>query len=195
MLAVVGCLVLFTDGLALRGLFKGDRFVAGAVGLLVASILVFTAWPVRHDAEPDVHAARRPGRRRRRMADRLFDRKIWGLACVAGPRELRRVLEHAGAGDLARPRAATMLGLCFALIVTRTAIPGQRALRLLTVLPIITPPFVIGLGLILIFGRSGVVNQIGGGGVRRAARPLDLRLRRRAGWRRSSPSRRPPSWC
>jgi iron(III) transport system permease protein len=29
----------------------------------------------------------------------------------------------------------------------------------LSVLPIITPPFVIGLGLILIFGRSGLVNQ------------------------------------
>ena len=27
-------------------------------------------------------------------------------------------------------------------------------------LPIITPPFVIGLGLILIFGRSGLVNQL-----------------------------------
>ena len=26
-------------------------------------------------------------------------------------------------------------------------------------LPIITPPFVIGLGLILLFGRSGLVNQ------------------------------------
>ncbi len=33
-------------------------------------------------------------------------------------------------------------------------------LRTLSVLPIITPPFVIGLGLILIFGRSGVINQL-----------------------------------
>ena len=30
---------------------------------------------------------------------------------------------------------------------------------MLSVLPIITPPFVIGLGLILLFGRSGLVNQ------------------------------------
>ena len=30
---------------------------------------------------------------------------------------------------------------------------------MLTVLPIITPPFVIGLALILVFGRSGLVNQ------------------------------------
>ena len=31
---------------------------------------------------------------------------------------------------------------------------------MLSVLPIITPPFVIGLGLILLFGRSGLVNQM-----------------------------------
>jgi hypothetical protein len=45
-MAFIGLVVLFTDGLALRGLFKGDRFVSGAVGVLVASILLFTAWPV-----------------------------------------------------------------------------------------------------------------------------------------------------
>jgi iron(III) transport system permease protein len=29
----------------------------------------------------------------------------------------------------------------------------------MALLPIITPPFVVGLGLILLFGRAGVVNQ------------------------------------
>src|SRR6185295_72206 len=53
----------------------------------------------------------------------------------------------------------TALGLAFALVVTRTGFKAKRLLRVLTVLPIITPPFVIGLGLILIFGRSGLVNQ------------------------------------
>jgi len=55
--------------------------------------------------------------------------------------------------------ATTALGLAFALVVTRTRFAAKRLLRLLTVLPIITPPFVIGLSLILIFGRSGVINQ------------------------------------
>src|SRR3546814_1278959 len=35
----------------------------------------------------------------------------------------------------------------------------KRALRVLTVLPIITPPFVIGLAVILLFGRPGAVTQ------------------------------------
>ena len=34
-----------------------------------------------------------------------------------------------------------------------------RPLNLLALLPIITPPFVVGLGLILLFGRAGLVNQ------------------------------------
>jgi iron(III) transport system permease protein len=157
-MAFIGCLVMLTDGLALRGLFKGDRFVAGAVGVLVASIVIFTAWPVltmlsqmfTPRGELGVGAA---------MADRLFDRKIWGLSCLAGPVNCG-VFWNTLALATSTATAATILGLCFALIVTRTAFPAKRALRLLTVLPIITPPFVIGLGLILIFGRSGVVNQV-----------------------------------
>ncbi len=147
--AVLGFLFLFTEGLARRGLFRGDRFTAGAVGLLALCILLFTAWPVGtmlaqvttpRDGVPALDA----------FWLRLADRKVWGAGGVFWNTV---VLASASA------TAATLLGLCFALLVTRTALPGRRALRLLTVLPIITPPFVIGLGLILIFGRSGLVNQ------------------------------------
>ena len=157
-MAFIGCLVLLTDGLALRGFFKGDRFVAGSVGLLVASIAIFTAWPVlgmlgqMFTPRGDLSATQALG-------ERLFDRKIWGLGCVAG-RVNCGVFWNTLVLAICTATAATMLGLCFALIVTRTAFPAKRAVRLLTVLPIITPPFVIGLGLILIFGRSGVVNQL-----------------------------------
>ena len=51
----------------------------------------------------------------------------------------------------------TILGLVFALVVTRSGFRYKRLLRTLTVLPIITPPFVIGLALILLFGLSGSV--------------------------------------
>lgn len=157
-LAFLGCLILFTDGLALRGLFKGDRFVSGAVGFLFASILIFTAWPVLNvlgqiftpQGELDAVAA---------LGTRLFDQKIWGLGCVTTSVNCG-VFWNTLLLATSTASAATLLGLCFALIVTRARFPGRRAMRLLTVLPIITPPFVIGLGLILIFGRSGVVNQI-----------------------------------
>src|SRR5207237_10640372 len=45
-LAAIGALFLFTEGLALAGAFRGDAFVTGAVGLIVASIGLFTLWPM-----------------------------------------------------------------------------------------------------------------------------------------------------
>ena len=52
---------------------------------------------------------------------------------------------------LACGAGTTALGLAFALIVTRTGFAFKRTLRVLTVLPIIPPPFVIGLALMLLF--------------------------------------------
>jgi iron(III) transport system permease protein len=75
-----------------------------------------------------------------------------------GPRLLTSGL-RCGCLEHALPRrlvgvGTTALGLAFALIATRTNFPLKRAMRVLSVLPIITPPFVIGLALILLFGRS-----------------------------------------
>jgi iron(III) transport system permease protein len=54
---------------------------------------------------------------------------------------------------------STGLGLIFALVATRSGIRQAHLLRPLTVLPIITPPFVIGLAIILLFGLSGAVTS------------------------------------
>jgi iron(III) transport system permease protein len=54
----------------------------------------------------------------------------------------------------------TALGLAFALIATRTDFRYKKLLRVMSVLPIITPPFVIGLALILLFGRSGALSAV-----------------------------------
>src|SRR5207244_286058 len=46
------------------------------------------------------------------------------------------------------------------LIVARTELPWRRFVRVLSVLPMITPPFVVGLALIMLFGRAGAVNAV-----------------------------------
>ena len=46
-----------------------------------------------------------------------------------------------------------------ALIAERGGSAWRKPLQVLALLPIITPPFVVGLGLILLFGRAGLVNQ------------------------------------
>ena len=47
-----------------------------------------------------------------------------------------------------------------ALVAERGSRRMKTPVHLLSVLPIITPPFVVGLGLILLFGRAGIVNQV-----------------------------------
>jgi iron(III) transport system permease protein len=150
--------LMISDGLALKGYFKGDRFVSASVAVIVASIILFTAWPVLNILSYIV-SPRGNLTGAQAFADRLFDAKIWGLSCVTA-RVTCGVFWNTLVLAISTATAATALGLAFALIVTRTGFPLKKGMRLLTVLPIITPPFVIGLGLILIFGRSGVVNQM-----------------------------------
>ena len=150
-------LMMLMHGLALAGRFGGDRFVAGSVGVLVAAIILFTIWPVMTMLS-QAFAPPKGLSLADAFSQRFLAQKSWGLACLQGQGACG-VAWNTLALALATATTTTFLGLCFALIVTRTGFPLKKGLRLLTVLPIITPPFVIGLGLILIFGRSGIVNQ------------------------------------
>ena len=150
--------MILSLGLAGRGLFKGDAFVAGTVVAIAILIAVFTFFPVFRilvqaiqDNDGEFSLAALPAR--------LFTEKIWGLACIVGTTRCG-VAWNTLLLAMACAVGCTALGLAFALVVTRTQFRYKRFLRVLSVLPIITPPFVVGLGLILLFGRSGLVNQL-----------------------------------
>ncbi|HSH99885.1 MAG TPA: iron ABC transporter permease [Reyranella sp.] len=157
-LVLIALLSLLSIGLALRGAFGGDAFVAGAMTTVAASILLFTAWPILKiltQAFQDGDGIFMPAL----LIERLAAEKIWSLRCLAGGGRCG-VAWNTLFLALCCGAGTTALGLAFALIATRTGFRFKRTLRVLTVLPIITPPFVIGLALILVFGRSGVVNQL-----------------------------------
>ena len=150
--------MLFAIGMAERGAFKGDAFVAASVVSVALLVALFTFFPVvkilvsavqDNDGAVSLAAFWR----------RLSAEKIWGLGCVGGATRCG-VAWNTLLLALLCAFGSTALGLAFALIVTRTRFRYKKALRVLSVLPIITPPFVIGLGLILLFGRSGIVNQL-----------------------------------
>ena len=154
---LVALLSLLSIGLALRGNFGGDAFVAGTVTTVAASIVLFTAWPILRilvQAFQDGDGFLAPAL----LVERLATEKIWSLRCLSGGGRCgvawNTLFLALGCGA-----GTTALGLAFALIVTRTSFGFKKTLRVLTVLPIVTPPFVIGLALILVFGRSGLVNQ------------------------------------
>ena len=51
------------------------------------------------------------------------------------------------------------VALVLAYSVTRTDIPGKRFVSLMSLLPLISPPFLVSLAFILLFGRNGVITQ------------------------------------
>jgi iron(III) transport system permease protein len=150
-------LFLLTQGLAARGAIDGDGFVVGAIGLIIAMVAAFIFFPVSRI----LASALRDDLGVYSLAvffEKFTDKSIWGLDCISG------ALTCGAAWNslvLAVCTAAgtTLLGLAFALVATRTKFRAKKLLRVLTVLPIVTPPFVIGLAVILLFGRSGAVSN------------------------------------
>jgi iron(III) transport system permease protein len=157
-LVVASFAMLFALGLAGRGRFNGDGFVAASVVGVTLLLALFTFYPVVRiliSAAQDRDGAFVLSA----LPDRLFAEKLWGIGCIAGAARCGVVWNTLLLALLCAV-GCTALGLAFALIGTRTPFARRRLLRVLTILPIITPPFVIGLGLILIFGRSGLINHV-----------------------------------
>jgi iron(III) transport system permease protein len=156
-LYALACLMLLAYGLARLGVCKGDVFVVGAILLVVGLIALFVFYPVLcilSSAVRDNDGGFAPTL----FAEKLFSASIWSIDCVTAARACgvawNTVAEATLVGVL-----TTLLGLAFALVALRTRMPLKRLLRVLSILPIITPPFVIGLALILLFGRAGVVTM------------------------------------
>jgi iron(III) transport system permease protein len=155
---IVAGLMLFAVGLARRGGFRGDVFVAGSAVGCAALLLVFIVWPVSHTLA-GAFVSEDGGYSIGALAGRVGNERLWGVGCVLGA-------SHCGVAwntlvlALLTAFGTTVLGTMMALLAERGGTRLQRPLRVLALLPIITPPFVVGLGLILLFGRAGVVNQL-----------------------------------
>ncbi|MGX5719228.1 ABC transporter permease [Shinella zoogloeoides] len=156
-LSAITFVLMFSFGLAERGVMKGDAFVVSSISLLVFLVAVFVFYPIGSmfiGSVQDFDGSFNPDN----FIRNLQDPSIWSLNCVIGAGRCGvawRTLWLAIMTGL----GSTLLGLAFALVATRTQFPFKKGLRLLTILPIITPPFVIGLALTLLFGRAGVVTQ------------------------------------
>jgi iron(III) transport system permease protein len=55
--------------------------------------------------------------------------------------------------------AGTILGTLYAYVIARVDIPGKRVWHFLALLPTISPPVLMALGLILLYGRRGLVTH------------------------------------
>ncbi len=150
-------LFMITIGAAARGAVNGDVFVVSSIGFIIAIVGIFIFFPIiqmlagalrDNDGVYSIFV----------FFEKFFDRKIWGLGCIINNTNCGVAWNSLFLG-ICVGAATTTLGLVFALVATRSGFKYGRLLRAMTVLPIITPPFVIGLAIILLFGLSGSVTQ------------------------------------
>jgi iron(III) transport system permease protein len=154
-LAGIALVGLLSDLVAARGFCRGERFAAFCVTAIVALLTLFVFFPIVKlglAAFIDTDGNLALGT----FWARLSAPDLWGIGCFTGGGRCGVVVNTVVLGVLSAT-FATALGLALALLVNRTDFKMKRALRAVSILPIITPPFVVGVAIIILFGRTGLV--------------------------------------
>ena len=139
-------LFIFSLALARMGFIQGDPFMTTAIVTIMASIAVFVLFPISTIFSKVVF-----------LEDGTFTPMAFyeNITSFGVARTLQNSLMLAVAVGM----SSTFLGLCFSLFSVRITRRFKGLARIFSMLPIVTPPFVIGLSLILIFGRNGTIND------------------------------------
>ena len=160
-LGLVSLIGVTAFGVARRGYFKGDLFVAAAVvgcGAMLALFILFPVLKALSGAFYLEDGSFSP----LAVWSRVATERNFGLGCLVGKQSCGVAWNTLFLG-LLTATSTVILGNMMALMSERASKRYStlfaKPLNVLAMLPIITPPFVVGLGLILLFGRAGVVNQ------------------------------------
>jgi iron(III) transport system permease protein len=150
--ALIGALA---EVLAARGFCRGERFAAFSIVGIVAALTLFVFFPILKLLSaafiaPDGTLSAMP------FLTRITASDLWSIGCLTGTGRCGVVINTLVLGVLSAG-FATALGLALALLVARTDFRMKRVLRAISILPIITPPFVVGVAIIVLFGRTGFV--------------------------------------
>ena len=145
----------FARALARAGGFGGDPTIATIVVVSAVLLLIFVFYPVGKAliaAVQDSQGHFAPGL----AAERMFTEDIWGVGCLGGGTRCGVAINSAILATIVGV-LATLLGLVFALVVQRGGRRYAGLLAVMSTLPVITPPFVLALALVVLFGRTGLV--------------------------------------
>ncbi len=139
-----------------------DGFTRTVLFATVAALLVFVVWPLVNSSFGGLASAwHRSGSG---VAAKLgvLQPDVWRLACLRGDGVCGSAW-HTIALGVASAVSATLLGTALALLAARHWLARSRVggalLRGIALLPVITPPFAVGLALILLLGRNGAITR------------------------------------
>lgn len=134
-------LVLATHNLAQLSVMRGDRFIIGTLLSLLLMITLFILYPTITVFSTIFYDE---GEFSLQAAIQLFRQP-----------SLLKIIANSLAVSISVGILSTFLGLLFALYSTKIAKRSHFISKLFSLLPIVTPPFVVGLGVVLLMGRSG----------------------------------------
>ncbi|MFV0421093.1 ABC transporter permease [Oleidesulfovibrio sp.] len=144
---IILCLAaLFSIGIAELGFQRGDTFITGAiifVTVLVVAFIFFPVWKIFSTLMFEKDGSFVPA-------------QFFTLITSYG---IGRVVLNTLVLAFSVGAATTVCGLIFALYAVRATTRLRNFIRIFYILPIITPPFVVGMSLILLFGRAGLIND------------------------------------
>ena len=154
LVVLAGATGLLAAGFAARGAFGADAFIAFLVTAIALLLLLFVFLPLATILTAAIYDGDRfaPDA----LAARLTAPEAWSLACVT---------THQGCGVVWNTLLlasltgviSTGIGLFFALLAVRGGVRAAPVFRAMSILPLITPPFVVAMALIVLFGRTGIV--------------------------------------
>ncbi|MDC4237599.1 ABC transporter permease [Pasteurella multocida] len=140
---MVALLALATNALAKLKVMQGDKFVIASLIAIVMTIFFFIVYPTFAI-----------------LLSMFFDNgefKPQQVAEIIQQPYVIRVVGNSLAVSSVVGVLSTIFGLAFALYTTRIAKRTAFIGKIFSILPIVTPPFVVGLGVTLMLGRSGYV--------------------------------------
>ncbi|MHA7847469.1 ABC transporter permease [Serratia sp. D1N4] len=124
----------------------GDRFVLGSLVAVIALITLFIIYPSIAIFIP-------------MFTDEAGAFAPLGFMQVLGQAHILQVIWNSFLLSAAVGMGCTFFGMVLAIYTTRIARRSALIGRIFSILPIVTPPFVVGLGVTLMMGRSGYITE------------------------------------
>ena len=156
-IALCALTLCLARALAHLSLFAGNTMIASIVVMIGLLLVLFIFYPIGTAliaAVQDAQGHFAP----HLVGERLLTEDIWSLGCFGGGTRCGVAINSALLATIVGT-LSTLLGLALALVVQRGGRRYGAVLKVMSVLPVITPPFVVALALVVLFGRTGLITS------------------------------------
>ncbi|HEY7520851.1 MAG TPA: ABC transporter permease subunit [Methylomirabilota bacterium] len=126
-------------------LARAELAVGATAGVVLVLLLIFVVWPVVRVLSLSLVTPAGVG--------------LSQYAAFFSTWRLFRILVNSLVVSAVSTLLTVAVALVLAYAVTRTTVPGKRFLSLMSLLPLISPPFLVSLAFILLLGRNGVITR------------------------------------